>query len=144
MFLGVFPAALAYASWAYVLSRIPASKAGSFLYIGGPTTVLIAWVWIDEIPSLLSLVGGLVALSGVVIVNTWGRAAARAALSATPRRGADTDLGRPRPTAAARPRTGRYRCASASTRSRFSPVSAASSAWTSCDPAARRSAPGSR
>ncbi len=73
VFLGVFPAALAYAAWAYVLARIPASKAGSFLYIGGPTTVLIAWLTIDEVPSLLSLLGGLVALSGVVIVNTWGR-----------------------------------------------------------------------
>ncbi|MDQ1742518.1 MAG: hypothetical protein QOE23_857 [Pseudonocardiales bacterium] len=73
VFLGVFPAALAYASWAYVLARIPAAKAGSFLYIGGPTTVLIAWLTIDEVPSVLSLLGGLVALSGVVIVNTWGR-----------------------------------------------------------------------
>ncbi len=77
VFLGVFPAALAYATWAYVLSRIPASKAGSFLYIGGPTTVIIAWIWLDEIPSGLSLLGGLVALSGVVIVNTWGRTKGR-------------------------------------------------------------------
>jgi drug/metabolite transporter (DMT)-like permease len=73
VFLGVFPAALAYAAWAYALSRIPASKAGSFLYIGGPTTVLIAWVWLDEVPSLVSLIGGIVALTGVVIVNTRGR-----------------------------------------------------------------------
>ncbi|MEO7261982.1 MAG: DMT family transporter [Jatrophihabitantaceae bacterium] len=77
IFLGVFPAALAYASWAYALSRIPASKAGSFLYIGGPTTVVIAWIWLDEVPSLLSLLGGLVALAGVVIVNTWGRTMAK-------------------------------------------------------------------
>ena len=79
VFLGVFPAALAYASWAYALSRIPASKAGSFLYIGGPTTVVIAWLWLDEVPSLLSLIGGLVALTGVVIVNTWGRVSAKQA-----------------------------------------------------------------
>jgi drug/metabolite transporter (DMT)-like permease len=83
-FLGVFPAALAYATWAYVLSRIPASKAGSFLYIGGPTTVIIAWIWLDEIPSALSLLGGLVALSGVVIVNTWGRTAGRTAAPPAP------------------------------------------------------------
>ena len=79
VFLGVFPAALAYASWAYALSRFPASKAGSFLYIGGPTTVVIAWLWLDEVPSLLSLIGGLVALTGVVIVNTWGRVSAKQA-----------------------------------------------------------------
>jgi drug/metabolite transporter (DMT)-like permease len=74
--LGVFPGALAYASWAYVLSKIPAAKAGSFIYIVGPTTVLIAWVWLGEVPAALSLLGGLIALAGVVIVNTWGRSPA--------------------------------------------------------------------
>jgi drug/metabolite transporter (DMT)-like permease len=76
-YLGVFPGALAYASWSYVLSKIPASKAASFIYCVGPTTVLIAWVWLDEIPSLLALVGGAVALTGVVIVNTLGKRSAR-------------------------------------------------------------------
>jgi drug/metabolite transporter (DMT)-like permease len=74
--LGVFPGALAYASWAYVLSRIPAAKAGSFIYIVGPTTVLIAWLWLDEVPVALSLLGGVIALIGVIIVNTWGRSPA--------------------------------------------------------------------
>lgn len=76
--LGVFPGALAYASWAYVLSKIPAAKAGSFIYIVGPTTVVIAWLWLDEVPAALSLLGGVIALAGVIIVNTWGRAPARA------------------------------------------------------------------
>jgi drug/metabolite transporter (DMT)-like permease len=79
VFLGVFPGALAYASWSYVLSRVPASKAGSFIYIVGPITVLIAWLWLDEVPTLLSLLGGVVALTGVVIVNTWGRTTAKRA-----------------------------------------------------------------
>jgi len=72
VFLGLFPGALAYASWSYVLSRIPASKAGSFIYCVAPTTVLIAWLWLGEVPTPLSLAGGFLALSGVVITNTWG------------------------------------------------------------------------
>jgi drug/metabolite transporter (DMT)-like permease len=71
VFLGLLPGALAYASWSYVLSRIPASKAGSFIYCVAPMTVLIAWLWLGEVPTPLSLVGGFLALSGVVIVNTW-------------------------------------------------------------------------
>jgi len=42
--LGVLPGALAYVSWSFVLSKIPASKAGSFIYCVAPLTVLIAWI----------------------------------------------------------------------------------------------------
>jgi drug/metabolite transporter (DMT)-like permease len=77
VYLGVFPGALAYAAWSYVLSKIPANKAASFIYCVGPTTVLIAWLWLDEVPTVLSLVGGAVALTGVVIVNTLGQSRSR-------------------------------------------------------------------
>lgn len=73
IYMGIFPAALAYITWAYVLSRIPASLAGSYLYLSPVLAILIAWIWLGEIPILLSLVGGFLALAGVVIVNVWGR-----------------------------------------------------------------------
>jgi drug/metabolite transporter (DMT)-like permease len=73
VFLGVFPGALAFASWSYVLSRIPVSRALSFTYCIPPLTVLIGWAWLSEIPAVLSLAGGFVALCGVVIVNTVGK-----------------------------------------------------------------------
>jgi drug/metabolite transporter (DMT)-like permease len=72
-YLGVFPAALAYLTWTYALSRAPASIVTSFLYLNPPVAILLAWWWRDEVPSLLSLQGGLLALVGVVVVTTRGR-----------------------------------------------------------------------
>ncbi|MFZ2330034.1 MAG: EamA family transporter [Atribacterota bacterium] len=73
LYMGVFPAALAYVTWAYVLSNIPASLAGSYLYVSPVLSIFIAWIWLNEVPTFLSLMGGFLALAGVLIVNIWGK-----------------------------------------------------------------------
>lgn len=72
-YLGVFPGAIGYVSWAYVLSKLPASRAGGFLYLVPATAILIAWVWLGEIPAPLALIGGGLILVGVIVINRYGR-----------------------------------------------------------------------
>lgn len=74
IYMGVFPGALGYVCWSYVLSRLPAGRAGIFLYVVPPTAALIAWVWLGEIPTILTVIGGVLVLCGVIVVNTYGRA----------------------------------------------------------------------
>ncbi|WP_293178466.1 DMT family transporter [Oceanithermus sp.] len=81
IYLGLGPAALAYVLWTYALSRLPASRVTSFLYLSPALAIVIAWLWLGEWPSALSLVGGGIAVLGVLVTNLWGRAPAPAGIS---------------------------------------------------------------
>ena len=76
VYLGAGPAALAYVTWAIVLSRLPASRASSLLFAVPVVAFLVGWAWLGETPTLLDIAGGLLAMSGVALVNTLGRSAA--------------------------------------------------------------------
>jgi drug/metabolite transporter (DMT)-like permease len=73
LYLGVFPAAIAYVTWTYAMSRLPASVVTPFLYASPVLAIAIAWVWLGEVPTALTLAGGTLAIGGVIVVNAWGR-----------------------------------------------------------------------
>lgn len=78
LYLAVFPAAVANFAWAYAMSHATASRISSFLYLMPLVSVALAWAWLNEVPTLLSLVGGVLALAGVALVNWKGHVKAAA------------------------------------------------------------------
>lgn len=72
VYLGLFPGAIAYVLWNLALSRMPASLLSSFLYLSPVLASFIAWVWLGELPTLLTLLGGAIAILGVILVQTKG------------------------------------------------------------------------
>jgi drug/metabolite transporter (DMT)-like permease len=74
VYLGLFPGAIAYVLWNLALSRMPASLLSSFLYLSPVFASFIAWVWLGELPTLLTLLGGAIAIFGVILVQTKGSA----------------------------------------------------------------------
>lgn len=73
IYMGIFPGAMSFIIWAMVLRELPVSRAVSFLFLVPIFATIIGWLWLRELPSALSFVGGVVILGGVMIVNRWGR-----------------------------------------------------------------------
>ncbi len=69
VYLGIVPSLIAYASWSVALSRLPASRASNFLYCVPPVATLMGFLWLGEMPGLLGIAGGALALAGVAVVN---------------------------------------------------------------------------
>jgi drug/metabolite transporter (DMT)-like permease len=65
IYLGLFPTALAFTTWAFALSHLPANMMGVSTYLVPPITVAIAWVLLSETPPALAYVGGALCLVGV-------------------------------------------------------------------------------
>ena len=73
IYAGIFPAAIGYVTWAIALSMSKASSISSVLYAEPVVAIIVAWIWLDEWPSTLSLIGGAIAIAGVLVVNLMGR-----------------------------------------------------------------------
>jgi len=77
VYLGIFPSAVAFLLWAYVLKRSPAGVTASATLAVPAIVVILGWVLLGELPTILGMVGGALCLIGVA----WSRR------PAMPRRG---------------------------------------------------------
>ncbi|MFM0169963.1 DMT family transporter [Paraburkholderia sediminicola] len=71
--LGVFPAALGYATWTFALGHFGAARAANFLYLTPAVATALSALLTGERPGLATLCGGLLAIAGVVVVALRGR-----------------------------------------------------------------------
>ena len=69
MYIGIV-SVIAHICWSKVLSRTDASKAAIFLYTVPAMTIVIGFLWLRELPSLISCLGGAIILGGVILSNS--------------------------------------------------------------------------
>jgi drug/metabolite transporter (DMT)-like permease len=69
VYLGVFPTAIGFTTWAYALKRTSAGKMGATTYLVPPIAILLGWAILGETPPGLALAGGLLCLVGVAVTR---------------------------------------------------------------------------
>lgn len=72
LYLGLFPTVVGFLCWSFALARAPASRVASFLYLQPLMGCVIAFFWLGEIPTWLTVVGGVLAIVGVVLATARG------------------------------------------------------------------------
>ncbi|HEY3683296.1 MAG TPA: DMT family transporter [Streptosporangiaceae bacterium] len=69
VFLGLLPSAVGFVTWGYAVARLTVTAATAALYLVPPVTLLVAYVWLGEVPAPVALLGGLISIGGVVLIN---------------------------------------------------------------------------
>jgi drug/metabolite transporter (DMT)-like permease len=68
-YLGVFPTAIGFTTWAYALKRTSAGRMGAITYLVPPIAILLGWVMLGETPPSLAFAGGGLCLAGVAMTR---------------------------------------------------------------------------
>jgi drug/metabolite transporter (DMT)-like permease len=69
VYLGVFPTAIAFTTFAYALRTMTASSLGVTTYLVPPLTIVMGWLFLDEVPPTMAYAGGVLALVGVAVAR---------------------------------------------------------------------------
>ncbi len=69
VYLGLFPTAIAFTTYAFALRHMTASSLGITTYLVPPLTILMGWIFLSETPPGMAYVGGALALVGVGVAR---------------------------------------------------------------------------
>ena len=83
VYLGLFPTAIAFTTYAFALRHMTASSLGITTYLVPPLTIVMGWLFLGEVPPTMAYAGGALALVGVAVARRKPPRAARS----TPRAG---------------------------------------------------------
>nr|WP_237554814.1 DMT family transporter [Streptomyces sp. SID4948] len=72
LYLGLLPSALGFVIWGYAVARLPLAASTAALYLVPPIALLVAFVWLGEVPRATALAGGAITVVGVIIINRRG------------------------------------------------------------------------
>jgi len=67
VYLGAVPTALAFSTWAFALSRMPAGQLGVSTYVVPPLAIVLGLIVFGEIPAPAAIIGGAICLVGVAV-----------------------------------------------------------------------------
>jgi drug/metabolite transporter (DMT)-like permease len=70
VYLGLFPTAIAFTTWAFALKRTTAGRLGSTTYLIPPVVIAMSWLLLGEVPSVAAIAGGILCIAGVVVARS--------------------------------------------------------------------------
>jgi drug/metabolite transporter (DMT)-like permease len=74
-YLGVFPTAIAFSTWAFALRHTDAGKQSLTTFLVPVIATVMAWLLLDEVPPALAFVGGALCIVGVLVTRRKPRVA---------------------------------------------------------------------
>ena len=82
-YLGVAPTAIAFTTWAYALSRMPAGRLTATTLVVPAIAIGLSWLMLKEVPASLAVLGGALCIAGVLVTRSRPRVAKRKTVIAT-------------------------------------------------------------
>jgi drug/metabolite transporter (DMT)-like permease len=70
LYLGAFPTTVAFTTWAFALSRTRAGVLSSLVYLVPPIAIALGWLLLGEVPAILAIIGGAIAIGGVIVTRS--------------------------------------------------------------------------
>lgn len=77
LYLGIFPTAIAFTTYAFALKHMSASSLGVTTYLVPPITIVMGLVFLGETPATMAYLGGALALVGVAVARRKPRTLAQ-------------------------------------------------------------------